>query len=447
MTPSPVRFLLDRFQSWQHKPSMIVEDKVSTFGELLTLFHAERQRLQNEGVRAGHITILIGDYSLSTVAQFLALIDLNAIVAPLTAEPPSSLVTLLEAQFLVAGPTVSTLNKDVPGHPLFHELRSINHPGLLVLTSGSSGTPKVIVHDVEKLLTKFHTIKPAQRLITFLLFDHMGGINTLLHGLSSGSTSIFLSSRFPDHVASMIEKHRVEVLPATPSFLNLLLAHGCHKSYNLSSLKLITYGTEPMPETTLERLRSLLPGVKLLQTYGLSELGVLKTSSKSDDSLLLKLTGDHFSYRVRDDMLELKCESTMLGYLNAPSPLTEDGWFKTGDYVEVHGDYLKIIGRKSEMITVAGDKFHPREVEDVIQQMDHVVDVLVTGTNHPLLGQIVEVAVVLQSHETMEEFRTRLRAHCLKFLPRSRMPRNVIIADRSFMSDRMKKVRGSPRAS
>ena len=49
-------------------------------------------------------------------------------------------------------------------------------------------------------------------------------------------------------------------------------------------------------------------------------------------------------------MLEIKSKSAMLGYLNAPTPFTHDGWFKTGDQVEEKGDSLKIIGRKSEII-------------------------------------------------------------------------------------------------
>ena len=98
-----------------------------------------------------------------------------------------------------------------------------------------------------------------------------------------------------------------------------------------------------MPESTLKRFNQLFPDIKLLQTYGLSEVGILRSKSKSSDSLWVKVGGEEFETRVIDGMLEIKAKSAMLGYLNAPSPFTEDGWFKTWDAVEVEGEYIKIL--------------------------------------------------------------------------------------------------------
>lgn len=69
----------------------------------------------------------------------------------------------------------------------------------------------------------------------------------------------------------------------------------------------------------------------------------------------------------------------MLGYLNAPSPFTDDGWFITGDSVEVNGEYLKILGRKSELINVGGEKVYPQEVENIILELGNVREVTVYG--------------------------------------------------------------------
>lgn len=55
----------------------------------------------------------------------------------------------------------------------------------------------------------------------------------------------------------------------------------------------------------------------------------------------------------------------MLGYLNAASPFTDDGWFKTGDEVEQDGEWLRILGRRSEIINVGGEKVSPAEIEGV----------------------------------------------------------------------------------
>src|SRR5947208_16328713 len=93
---------------------------------------------------------------------------------------------------------------------------------------------------------------------------------------------------------------------------------------------MVTYGTEVMPESTLERFHRLFPRVRLLQTYGLSEVGILRSQSKSADSLWVKVDGDGFETRVVDGLLQIRARSAMLGYLNAPTPFTADGCLTTG---------------------------------------------------------------------------------------------------------------------
>ncbi len=87
-----------------------------------------------------------------------------------------------------------------------------------------------------------------------------------------------------------------------------------------------------------------MPHVDLKQTYGLSEVGILPTRSRDRDSLWLKLGGDDIGTRVIDGELWIRVPEGMLGYLNHPSPFTEDGWFNTHDAVEVDGDYVRILG-------------------------------------------------------------------------------------------------------
>lgn len=94
-----------------------------------------------------------------------------------------------------------------------------------------------------------------------------------------------------------------------------------YKKFDLSSLQTVTYGTEVMPESTLKRFHALYPNIKLQQTYGLSEVGILRSKSKSSDSLWVKVGGEGFETRIVDGLLEIKAKSAMLGYLNAPVPL------------------------------------------------------------------------------------------------------------------------------
>jgi len=87
--------------------------------------------------------------------------------------------------------------------------------------------------------------------------------------------------------------------------------------------------------------------------------------------------GEGFETRVVDGILHIKAKSAMLGYLNSPSPFTEDGWTITGDSVEVDGEYMRFMGRQSEIINVGGEKVYPGEVESVIQEFDNVAEVTV----------------------------------------------------------------------
>jgi acyl-CoA synthetase (AMP-forming)/AMP-acid ligase II len=140
-------------------------------------------------------------------------------------------------------------------------------------------------------------------------------------------------------------------------------------------------------------------------------------------------------------LLEIKAKSAMLGYLNAPSPFTEDGWFKTGDAVEVDGEYIKILGRKSELINVGGEKVYPAEVESVIQLMDGVEDVAVRGEPHPITGNLVYARVKLSTDEALPSFRKRMHEFCKDKLARFMIPQKVELVERTMHGERFKKMR------
>jgi len=149
------------------------------------------------------------------------------------------------------------------------------------------------------------------------------------------------------------------------------MASHLYSKYDLSSLKRITYGTEVMSQSTLDRVSAQFPGVSLLQTYGLSEVGVLRSQSREDGSLWVRLGGEGFKTKVVDGVLWVKSQYAMVGYLNSPSDFDADGWFNTQDQVEVDGDYFRILGRVTDIINVAGQKVYPAEVEEIILQVEN----------------------------------------------------------------------------
>ena len=199
-----------------------------------------------------------------------------------------------------------------------------------------------------------------------------------------------------------------------------------------------------MPESTLKRFNYLFPNIKLLQTYGLSEVGILRSKSKSSDSLWIKVGGEGYRTRVVDGMLEIKAKSAMLGYLNAPNPFTDDGWFKTGDSVEVNGEYIKILGRKTEIINVGGEKVYPQDVENIILKHPRVLDALVYGEKNPIIGNIVCAKILLSELEDDNTIIIEdIKKHCKDRMQRFKVPVKITISKNRLFNNRMKKKRES----
>jgi acyl-CoA synthetase (AMP-forming)/AMP-acid ligase II len=443
-----IDFLLDGFRTNHAKDAVVWRDQMFSYGWLADAVDRWGRSLADAMVAPGTVVSLEGDFSPNAIALLLALVERGCIVVPLTAsvetkKPEFLAIAQVEVIASVSANDQARLEPTAAraSHELYTGLRSARHPGLVLFSSGSTGASKAAVHDFVPLLEKFRIPRHALRTLTFLLFDHIGGVNTLLYVLSNAGCIVTLQARSPQAVCAAIERHRVQLLPTSPTFINLLLASEAYRDHDLSSLELVTYGTEVMPESTLARFHQLFPRIRLLQTYGLSEVGILRSQSRSSDSLWVKVGGEGFETRVVDGMLQIRAQSAMLGYLNAPSPFTADGWLATGDAVEVDGEYLRIRGRQSEIINVGGEKVYPAEVESVLQCMEGVRDVVVSAEANPITGQIVAAKVRLSTGETLPEFRRRMRLFCQDTLPAFKIPQKVLIVDEETHGERFKKMR------
>jgi acyl-CoA synthetase (AMP-forming)/AMP-acid ligase II len=204
---------------------------------------------------------------------------------------------------------------------------------------------------------------------------------------------------------------------------------------------MITYGTEAMPESLLLKLKESFPKVKFLQTFGTSETGISTTSSKSSDSLYMKIEDSNQEYKIVENELWLRSKTQVLGYLNASmDSFTSDGWFKTGDLVEELEDgYLKIIGRSKEVINVGGQKVLPAEVESVILSMPNVHDCMVYAVPNAITGQTVVCDVVLSKND--ENIKKTVRAFCKDKLDAFKIPTKVTVVEKTNFSERFKKMR------
>jgi acyl-CoA synthetase (AMP-forming)/AMP-acid ligase II len=427
---------------------MIHRDRAFSYAWLAEEIQAWGRRFDEHGLTPGVVVALRGDYSPSLIAALLALVDRSAIVVPLSPSVrahEAEFLEIAEVQFVVSFSEEFTVSAErlaePPRNPLTSELIRRIHPGLILFSSGSTGKSKAALHDLASLLKKYKTPRRCMTTLTFLMVDHIGGINTLFYVLSNGGAVVASSGRDPNAVCETIAKHKVELLPTSPTFLNLLLVSEAYRYHDLSSLKLITYGTEMMPKRTLDRMTEILPTVAFQQTYGLSELGILRSKSERSDSLWVKVGGEGYDVKVSGGTLWIKAQSAMLGYLNAASPFDADGWFDTGDAVEVRGDYVRFLGRESEIINVGGQKVYPAEVEDVLLNMANVRDVTVCGEPNPITGNIVVARFNLVHPEDAIPFKMRVREYCRPRMESFKIPARIEVVTDDQFSGRFKKMR------
>ena len=446
-----MEWLLERFATRPEAPAFTHEGRQVSYGAVLAKVEAFTAEIGAQGIRPGETVVILGDYSPEVVCLLLALARNRNVVIPLSRNSVIEVDTALAvsgchwfAEFDAEDIQVRLTKRPIPtGNALLAGFLETGAPGLILFSSGSTGKPKGILHDFNRVADKFRKARKPITAIPFLMLDHFGGINTILAITSSLGHVVTVRNRSVAGICEAIQAYRVELLPTTPSFLTMLMTSMLYQQYDLGSLNRITYGTEVMPQTTLDRLRAAFPQVEMQQTYGLSEVGVLRSKSRPDGSLWVQIGGEGFQTKVVDEILWVKSEYAMVGYLNAPSEFDAEGWFNTQDRVEVDGDYFRILGRVTDLINVGGQKVYPAEIEDVILALDHVLDVAVYGEPHPLLGQIVVAKVALDRPEPAGELKLRIRKACLAALAPYKAPAKVVLADAALYSARQKKIRNA----
>lgn len=379
---------------------------------------------------------LVGDFDAQSISDLVALVDRGVILVPLSAGTQSDHEYFFETasvDWVVSNGSVLR-RQQVGSHRLLEELKNREHSGLILFSTGTTGRPKAILHDMTMFLRRFSTPRPTLRTLSFLMFDHIGGINTLFHTLFNGGVVIVPPDRSVQGVLAMCSDHNVEVLPTTPTFLRLMLLSGLVLEAIPKSVKVITYGTERMDQPTLSELCKQLPDVDFRQTYGMSELGILRVKSRSRDSLFMHVGGEGVEIRVDEGVLKIRSETRMLGYLNSESPFDQDGWYDTRDLVEQSGEFVKIIGRTTEVINVGGLKFVASEVERVALEYPGIAMVQVFPKDNPVTGQHCELtAMMVDGCElNLAEFKSYLKAKLPSHMVPLRIREGAVVVNHRF---------------
>jgi long-chain acyl-CoA synthetase len=254
--------------------ALIAEGREHGYDDLLRAVHAAGATLAANEIKPGQVIGLQAEFSPAAIALALALFRHGAVVAFVspTAADPLALLQGARADGLFTcqldgSTTFSSAHPTTP-NPLLDELRSQGRSGFVVFTTGTSGRPKAVLHDLERFLASYDRPTKPLTTLAFLLLDHIAGLDTLFYTLHAGGDLVLTADRRPRTVLDLIARWSIAVLPVSPSFLKLLCMSYLPDGPDLSSLRIITFGSEPMDPSTLQRVEQIFPSVRLNQKYG-----------------------------------------------------------------------------------------------------------------------------------------------------------------------------------
>ena len=322
----------------------------------------------------------------------------------------------------------------------------------LIYTSGTTGHPKgVIVTHADILANVDH--------LNYWMPYREGGVHLhaapIFHILdfpfmfaapAFGICQVAIPKFSPQSFCETVERERISQSVLVPTMINLLIQFSELEKYDLSSLETLAYGGSPMAPELIHRIREVLPNLKLIQGYGLSETGFLtglQDHEHTEDRLMsCGRTCPGVDLRVVDESgkeleaggrgeLVVRGANVMRSYWNNPKetkPAFRDGFFRTGDvgYRDANG-YFYILDRLKDMIVTGGENVYSGEVEAVIYQHPAVREVAVFGIPDPRWGELVAACVVRRPGKTLSE--DELIAHCRRALANYKVPRRVELSD------------------
>jgi long-chain acyl-CoA synthetase len=318
----------------------------------------------------------------------------------------------------------------------------------LIYTSGTTGHPKGVA------LTHGNILANVDHLNYWMPYRE-GGVHLhaapIFHILAFpfvfaapafGACQVTIPKFSPRGFCETVERERVSHTVLVPTMINLLTQFSELKKYDLTSLKALAYGGSPMAPELIHRTRELLPHLKLVQGYGLSETGFLtglQDREHTEDRLIsCGRTCPGIDMRVVDELgkevgaghhgeLVARGENVMRGYWNNPEETElafRDGLFRTGDigYRDADG-YFYILDRVKDMIVTGGENVYSGEVEAVIYEHTAVGEAAVFGIPDPQWGELVAACVVRKPGKALSV--DDLITHCRRSLASYKIPRRV----------------------
>src|SRR5215472_3372505 len=325
--------------------------------------------------------------------------------------------------------------------------------GMEPYTSGSTGKPKGVLlthrwqlHNARVVAQVDMIAEDERALVSAPIFHANAMASAVLPFLLVGGSVVILRRFDVEEVAAAIARYRCTFMTGVPSMYAALLNAGAFERHDMSSLRFVACGSAPVTRDLLERLESVLPGVIVMEGYGLTEGGPVVTESprfgvRRLGSIGLPLPGVQVQLRLEDGEeaavgevgeILVRSPGVAVGYhgnqRRFAERITEDGWLRTGDLAHADADgFLYFHGRLDDMMNVGGENVYPQTVESLIRQYPGVADVAVVASVHATKGQVPVAFVVGESTATVDP--EKIKQFCLENGPAFAHPRRVRVVD------------------
>lgn len=326
---------------------------------------------------------------------------------------------------------------------------TLDDPLMILYTSGTTGRPKgaVISHGMlfwNAVNTEMRLdLTSADRSFNAAPFYHTGGWNVLLTPfLLHGATTYLYPDFNADTLLRDCDTGEFTILWGVPTMLKLMSDSPVFDQVTLDTVRYAIVGGEAMPEPLIRTWQE--KGVPIRQGFGMTEVGVNCFSLPARDALRkigsIGLPNFYIDTKVVDDggaevppntpgELLMRGPVVTPGYWRNEDATAEaidaDGWFHTGDLVEVDDEgYFFVVGRKKEMYISGGENVYPAEIEAVLHEHNGVAEAAVVGVPDDTWG---EVGVAFVSGTQLDT--EALRTHCETHLARYKVPQYIKVCD------------------